>query len=183
MALIKNIKVAILATDGFEQSELQDPKKALDEAGAKTTVISLQKGKIKGWKGKNWGEEVNVDKTLSEVRPDEFDALLLPGGVMNPDTLRTKAEAIEFIKHFVKTHKPIAAICHGPWTLINAEGVKGKTLTSYPSIKIDLTNAGANWVDKEVCIDNNIVTSRNPGDIPAFNKAFIELLAHSHVAL
>lgn len=177
---IKGLKVAILVADGFEQVEMTEPRKALNEAGAHTVLISSSKGKVKGWKSKEWGDEFPVEQELTNANPKEFDALLLPGGVMNPDKLRLKPEAIEFVKHFVKSEKPIAAICHGPWILINAEAVKGKTLTSWPSIKIDLINAGTNWVDKEVVTDGNIVTSRKPDDIPAFNKAMIELFSQVH---
>lgn len=176
---LKGLRVAILVADGFEQSELAEPKKALEQAGAITTIVSPVKGKVKGWKSKNWGDEFPVDKELTQARPEEFDALLLPGGVANPDTLRMIPEAVNFVKHFVKANKPIGAICHGPWTLINAEGVEGKTITSYPSIQIDLMNAGANWVDREVAKDDQLVTSRNPNDIPAFNKALIELFSKS----
>ena len=174
---LKGIKVAILVADGFEQSELVEPKKALEQAGAETFIVSPMKGKVKGWKAKNWGDEFPVDRELNNVQAEEFDALLLPGGVANPDTLRGNPAAIEFIKEFVNENKPIAAICHGPWTLINAGAVKGKTLTSWPSIKQDLMNAGANWVDKEVVKEGNLVTSRKPDDIPAFNAAIIEIFA------
>lgn len=174
---IKGLRVAILIADGFEQSEMTEPKKALDQAGAKTTIVSPVKGKVKGWKMKNWGEEFQVDKELSQAKAEDFDALLLPGGVMNPDTLRMNPAAVNFVKSFVKAHKPIAAICHGPWTLINAEAVKGKTITSWPSIKTDLINAGAHWVDQEVAKEDNLVTSRKPDDIPAFNRAMIELFS------
>lgn len=174
---LKGIKVAILVTDGFEQSELVEPKKALEQAGAETFIVSPVKGKVKGWKSKNWGDEFPVDRELNNVQAEEFDALLLPGGVANPDTLRTIPAAIEFIKEFFNENKPIAAICHGPCTLINAGAVKGKTLTSWPSIKQDLMNAGAKWVDKEVVKEGNLVTSRKPDDIPAFNAAIIELFA------
>jgi protease I len=179
---INGIKVAILVADGFEQSEMTEPKKALEQAGAKTTIVSPVKGKVKGWKLKNWGDEFPVDKDLNQAKAEEFDALLLPGGVINPDTLRMNPAAVNFIKSFVKAQKPIAAICHGPWTLINAEAVKGKTVTSWPSIKEDLINAGAKWVDKEVARDNHLVTSRKPDDIPAFNAAIIELFAESYAA-
>lgn len=162
-------KVAILATDGFEQSELLEPRKALDEAGAKTSVVSPTAKKIKGWNHKDWGTEVLVDVDLTSANPDDFDALLLPGGVMNPDQLRMNPDAIKFVKHFTDAGKPVAAICHGPWTLVEADAVRGHTLTSWPSIKTDLKNAGANWVDKEVVSDNGLVTSRKPDDIPAFN--------------
>jgi protease I len=174
---LNNLKVAILVADGFEQSELALPKKALEDAGAETTIVSPVQGKVKGWQKKNWGDEFPVDLDLDKADAGEFDALLLPGGVVNPDTLRLSEKAINFIKEFVKNDKPIGAICHGPWTLINAEGVKGKTVTSWASIKADLVNAGAKWVDQEVVKDGNLITSRKPDDIPAFNKAIIELFA------
>jgi protease I len=175
---LNGLKVAILVADGFEQSEMTEPRKALDQAGAQTVLISPVKGKVKGWQHKEWGDMFPVDRELSQTNPGEFDALLLPGGVFNPDQLRLIPAAIEFIKNFVASDKPIAAICHGPWTLINAEAVRGKKLTTWASIKIDLINAGAQWVDKEVVTDGNLVTSRKPDDIPAFNKAMIELFSH-----
>jgi protease I len=174
---LNGIKIAILVADGFEQVEMTGPRNALDDAGAKTFLVSPMKGKVKGWNTKTWGDEFPVDKELSQVKPEEFDALLLPGGVISPDKLRIEPKAIEFIKHFVTSHKPIAAICHGPWTLINAGAVRGKTMTSWPSLKEDLANAGAKWVDQEVATDNFLVTSRKPDDIPAFNKAIIELFS------
>ena len=172
---LHGIRVAILATDGFEQVELLEPRKALDEAGAQTKVVSPKEGKIKGWNMKEWGNEVPVDSTLKSTNPEEFDALLLPGGVMNPDHLRMNPEAVSFVRHFVDQGKPIAAICHGPWTLIEAGGTNGKTMTSWPSIKTDLKNAGANWEDKEVIRDGRLVTSRKPDDLPAFNRETIRL--------
>ncbi len=176
----KKLKVAILVADGFEQSEMTEPRKALEQAGVQTVLISPLKGKVKGWKSKNWGDEFPVDKELDQARPEDYDALLLPGGVSNPDTLRLNATAIRFIKHFVDTDKPIAAICHGPWPLINAEGVRGKTMTSWPSIQIDLINAGAHWVDKQVVQDGHLITSRKPDDIPAFNEAMLNLFLQVH---
>lgn len=167
-------KVAILVTNGFEQVELTKPKAALEEAGAKTEIVSPAKGSVKAWEFTDWGSEFPVDTPLDQARPDDYDALLLPGGVMNPDNLRADSTAVRFVKAFFESGKPIAAICHGPWTLIEADAVKGKTLTSYPSIKTDLKNAGANWVDKEVVVDQGLVTSRNPDDIPAFNRKMIE---------
>lgn len=180
---LKDLKVAILITDGFEQSEMTEPRKALQEAGAKTEIISLEQGKVKGWKGKNWADEFQVDKDVNQAKPEDFDALLLPGGVFSPDKLRMNEKAVDFVKSFVKNHKPIAAICHGPWTLINAEAVRNKTVTSYPSIKQDLINAGAHWVDQEVAKDEQLVTSRNPQDIPAFNRAMIELFSKKSKAV
>lgn len=167
-------KVAILATDGFEQSELEKPKAALEEAGAKADVISLKSGEIKGWDTDDWGDKVTVDVVLADANADDYDALVLPGGVMNPDKLRIEDAAINFVKSFFNAGKPIAAICHGPWTLINAEVVKGKKMTSYPTLRKDLENAGAEWADEEVIVDNGLITSRNPNDIPAFNKKLIE---------
>lgn len=174
---LKNIKIAILATDGFEQSELMKPKESLEAAGATVKIISPKSGTIKGWKDNNWGDEVKVDIALDNAKADEFEALVLPGGLMNPDQLRLEKSAIEFIKAFVKTNKPIAAICHGPWTLIEAGAVKGKTMTSWPSLKTDLTNAGAQWVDKEVVVDGNIISSRKPQDLPAFVNEIIKILS------
>lgn len=173
--VLKGFKVAILATDGFEQSELIEPKKALLHAGAEVEIVSLKKGKIKGWLHGNWADEVDVDAEVHSVNPHNYHALVLPGGVLNPDRLRLSEDAINFIKDFVKRDKPIAAICHGPWTLINAEGVKGKTLTSWSSIKTDLVNAGAQWVNREVVRDGNLITSRMPDDLPAFNEEMIKV--------
>jgi len=174
---LRGKKVAILVTDGFEQSELLEPRKALDEAGATTQVVSPAGQKVKGWNHKEWGQEVSVDVPLDSAKADQFDALLLPGGVMNPDHLRMDAKAVEFVKHFTDTGKPVAAICHGPWTLIEAGAVRGHTMTSWPSLKTDLKNAGANWVDKDVVNDRGLVTSRKPDDIPAFNREMIRLFA------
>lgn len=179
---LKGKKVAILVANGFEQSELAEPKKALEQAGAITEIVSPEIEKVKGWKHDEWGDEFLVDVTLEEAIADDYDALLLPGGVMNPDTLRMDTLAIDFIKHFAKNNKPIAAICHGPWTLINANFVKGRKLTSWPSIKIDLTNAGAKWVDEKAVTDKNLVTSRKPDDIPDFNKAMIALFSKELVS-
>ena len=170
-------KIAILVDNGFEQEELTRPREALDQAGAKTFIVSPQNGKVKGWQHTKWGDELNVDVPLDGASADEFDALLLPGGVMNPDHLRGNEKAVAFVKRFVDSGKPIAAICHGPWTLIEAGAVKGRTITSWPTLKTDLRNAGANWVDQEVVVDNGIVTSRKPDDIPAFNQKMIEEFA------
>ena len=170
-------KVAILATDGFEQSELLEPRKALDEAGATTQLVSPAGKKIKGWDQKDWGKEVSVDIPLDSANAEEFDALLLPGGVMNPDQLRMNPTAVQFVKQFTDAGKPVAAICHGPWTLLEAGAVRGRTMTSWPSLKTDLKNAGASWVDKEVVNDQGVVTSRRPDDIPAFNREMIRLFS------
>ncbi|MFM6929799.1 MAG: type 1 glutamine amidotransferase domain-containing protein [Bdellovibrio sp.] len=169
--------VAILATNGFEQSELLEPKKALEDAGAKTFVVSLKHGAINGWKEKNWGESIKVDLSLSEADPGEFDALFLPGGVMNPDALRNDERAVEFAQAFVDAEKPIAAICHGPQLLIETGILAGRKVTSYPSFKTDILNAGGDWYDSEVIVDKGLVTSRRPEDIPAFNKKMIEEFA------
>jgi len=174
---LKGKKVAILVTHGFEQSELLEPRKALDEAGATTMVVSPADGKVRGWNHKEWGNEVPVDVPLKSANAEEFDALLLPGGVMNPDQLRMIPEAVTFVKRFKKAGKPIAAICHGPWTLVEADVVRGHTLTSWPSLKTDLKNAGAAWVDREVVNDPGLVTSRKPDDIPAFNREMIRSFA------
>jgi protease I len=174
---LHSVTVAILATDGFEQSELREPRKALDEAGAKTEVISLKSGKIKGWNHTEWGDTVAVDKTVDSADAKNYDALLLPGGVMNPDKLRTDPKAVAFVKAFFEAKKPVGAICHGPWTVIEAGAANGRTMTSWPSLKTDIQNAGGIWVDQEVVVDGNLVTSRNPKDIPAFNREISKLFA------
>jgi len=174
---LEGIKVAILATDGFEQSELFEPKKALEAAGAKTHIVSLESGEIKGWDEKDWGESIAVDITVDEADAENYDALVLPGGVMNPDKLRMNEKAVSFVKSFFDAGKPVGAICHAPWMLIEADVLKGKTVTSWSSLKTDLENAGATWIDREVVTDNGLVTSRNPKDIPAFNAKIIEEFA------
>jgi protease I len=174
---LSGLRVAILATDGFEQSELLEPRRALDQAGATTEVVSLKSGEIKGWNHKEWGESIAVDKTVDSVDAKNFDALLLPGGVMNPDTLRMDAKAVAFVKAFFASRKPVAAICHGPWMILEAGAAKGRTLTSWPSLKTDIQNAGGSWVDQETVVDDNVVTSRNPKDIPAFNREVAKLFA------
>lgn len=170
-------KIAILATDGFEQAELMEPRKALQDAGAQTFVIAPKSGEIKGWAMKDWGEKVKVDKTLEDANPNEYDALVLPGGVINPDHLRMNPAAVNFVKQFVSTGRTTAAICHGPWTLVEADVVRGRKVTSWPSLKTDLRNAGANWVDQEVVTDGQFIFSRKPDDIPAFNRAIIEAVS------
>ena len=167
-------KVAILAADGFEEVELTKPRKALAEAGATTKVVSLKPGKIQGMNHADKGETVAVDQTLDGAKPEDFDALMIPGGLMNPDILRSSEEALEFVRHFFREGKPVAAICHAPWVLIDAGVVRGRTLTSWPAIKTDVRNAGGTWVDEEVVVDNGLVTSRKPDDIPAFNEKMIE---------
>lgn len=170
-------RIAILATEGFEQSELEDPRAALEDAGADTDVISPMDGEIRGWKDNDFGDSVIVDVPLASANADDYDGLLLPGGVMNPDKLRLEPAAVEFVKSFFAAGKPVAAICHGPQLLIEADVVRGRQMTSYPSVKKDLMNAGAKWVDREVVVDNGLVTSRKPDDIPAFNDKMIEEFA------
>lgn len=177
MEKLKGSKVAILATDGFEQVELMEPKKTLENAGAATHVLSPKSGEIKGWKFKEWGDDVKVDKTLEQARAADYDVLVLPGGVMNPDHLRMEPKAVQFVREFAQSGKPVAAICHGAWTLIEAGVVKGKTMTSWPSLKTDMKNAGANWVDREVVVDGNFITSRKPEDLRAFCQKIIEEIA------
>ena len=174
---LRNKRVAALVDNGFEQSELLEPRKALEAAGAKVDIVSPQSSEVTGWQHTDWGQKVSVDRPLDSARPDEYDALLLPGGVMNPDRLRANPKAVQFVKSFVDARKPIAAICHGPWTLIEAGAVKGRRMTSWPSLQSDLRNAGANWVDEECVVDNGLVTSRKPDDIPAFNRKMIEEFA------
>ena len=170
-------KVAILVADGFEQVELTGPQEALEDAGAETLIVSPNEESVAGWHHYDAGDLFDVDVPLSEADAGDFDALLLPGGVANPDQLRMKPEAVRFVKAFFDAGKPVAAICHGPWTLIEAGSVKGRTMTSWPSIKTDLINAGAKWVDEPVVTDNGLVTSRKPDDIPAFNEKMIEEFA------
>ncbi|PQA59317.1 type 1 glutamine amidotransferase domain-containing protein [Siphonobacter curvatus] len=175
-------KVAILVTDGFEQVELTEPQQALIDAGAETKIISPKDKEVKGWDHTDWGDTFNVDVPLSQANPEDYDALLLPGGVMNPDSLRMETDAVAFVEHFFESGKPVAAICHAPIMLIEADVVEGRKLTSYPSLKTDLINAGAEWVDEEVVTDNGLVTSRKPDDIPAFNAKMIEEIAEGQHA-
>ena len=177
MTDLKGVKVAILVTDGFEQVELTEPRKALDQAGADTSLVSPKRDQVRGWNFTDWGDKFPVDVSLNEARADAFDALLLPGGVMNPDLLRLEAKAIDFIKSFVTADKPVAAICHGPWTLIDAEAVRGKRIAAWPSLKTDLRNAGAQWIDEEVVVDGKLVSSRKPDDIPAFNREIVKMFS------
>ena len=174
---LQNKTVAILATDGFEYVELTKPKQALEAAGAKTQVISPKPGKIRGWDVDKWGDDVSVDVSLDSAKPDDYDALLLPGGVLNPDKLRTEPKAVQFVKSFFEAGKPVGAICHGPWMLVEADVVRGRTVTSWPSLKTDIQNAGGKWVDQEVVTEQGLVTSRKPDDIPAFNRKIIEEFA------
>jgi protease I len=171
---LKHQRVAVLATDGFEQAELTEPVKALRQSGATVDVVAPHAGDIQGMQHHEKGDKIRVDRTLAEVKPEDYAALVLPGGVANPDALRVDKQAVEFVRHFVTAHKPIAAICHGPWTLIEAGAVRGKRMTSWPSLQTDLRNAGADWVDQEVVVDHGLVTSRKPDDLPAFCAKMLE---------
>jgi protease I len=176
---LRGVRVAILATDGFEQAELTEPRKALDAAGADTAIISPKKDKVRGWKMKEWGDEVQVDQTLDRADPSNYDALVLPGGVINADALRMQPQAVKFVKSFFDAGKPVGVICHAPWALIESGVVRGHRMTSWPSLKTDLTNAGAEWVDEEVVVDGKLVTSRKPDDIPAFNREIKRLFSQA----
>lgn len=174
---LQNKTIAFLATDGVEQVELTDPWKAVEEAGAKPVLVSLEKGSIQGFEHLDKGKTFDVDAAVGEVSPDDFDGLVLPGGVANPDSLRSDEQAVGFVRTFVESGKPVGVICHGPWTLVEAGVVRGRTLTSFPSVKTDLENAGATWVDEEVVVDNGLVSSRNPDDLPAFCTKIVEEFA------
>ena len=174
MKSLKGKKVAILTETGFEEVELTSPRQALEEAGAEIHIVSPQKEKVKAWDHDHWSIELNVDKNIEDVKESDYDALVLPGGVLNPDKLRTNKTAVDFVHEFLESGKPLAAICHGPQTLIETGLLEGRTMTSYPSVKTDLVNAGVDWVDREVVVDNGLVTSRSPKDLPAFNKKMIE---------
>jgi protease I len=174
---LKGKRVAALVANGFEQVELTEPKKALEGAGAMVQVVSPETDRVRGWNHTEWGSDVQVDRPLDQARADDYDALLLPGGVMNPDRLRMNPKAVQFVKQFFEGGKPIAVICHGPWTLVDADVVRGVKMTSYPSVRTDLVNAGADWVDQDVVVDRGVVSSRKPDDIPAFNRKMIEEFA------
>ena len=174
MSHLTGKKVAILVEDGFEQVELTSPKEALEAHGAQTHIISPKSGNVKGWEHTKWGQEFPVDVTIEQANANDYDALLLPGGVMNPDKLRTNKQAVQFVRSFFDQGKPVGSICHGPWMLVEAGVVNGRRVTSYPSIQTDLKNAGANWVDQEVVVDRGLVTSRKPDDLPAFNRKLVE---------
>jgi deglycase len=176
---LNGLRVAILVTDGFEQIELLEPRQALDEAGAETQIVSPKRDRVRGWNFTDWGDEIEVDVNLAEARPEDFDALLLPGGVMNPDTLRMQPAAVEFVRAFFDSGKPVAVICHGPWTVIETGAARGRRIASWPSLKTDLRNAGAEWVDQAVVLDRNLVSSRRPDDIPEFNRGMIDLFSQA----
>ena len=177
---LKGVKVAILVEDGFEQVELTELRKALDEAGAETRIVSPKGEFVRAWNFTDWGDQFPVDVALEQARSQNFDALHLPGGVMNPDALRMQPKAVAFVKAFFDAGKPVAVICHGPWTVIEAGAARGRRIASWPSLKTDLRNAGAEWMDQEVVVDNNLVSSRKPDDIPAFNRAMIDLFSRKH---
>jgi protease I len=172
---LDGLKVAILVTDGFEQVELLEPRRALDQAGAETRVVSPKPDRVRGWNFTDWGDELPVDVPLDRARPDDFDALLLPGGVINPDKLRIEPAAVAFAKAFFDADKPVAAICHGPWMIIETGAARGRRIASWPSLRTDLRNAGAEWVDEPAVVDGHLVSSRKPDDIPAFNREMIAL--------
>ena len=176
---LEGMKVAILVTDGFEQVELTEPRKALDEVGAETRVVSPKDNLVRGWNFTDWGMELSVDVKLDQAKPGDFDALLLPGGVINPDALRIQPQAVAFAKAFFDAGKPVASICHGPWMVIEAGAARGRRTTSWPSLKTDLKNAGAEWVDQEVVVDQGLVTSRSPDDLPSFNREMIKLFGEA----
>jgi protease I len=179
METLKGLKVAILITDGFEQVEMVEPRKALNEAGASTRIVSPKSEQVRGWKSTGWGDTFPVDVPLDRAQAADFDALLLPGGVMNPDKLRTEPKAVEFVKAFFAAEKPVGVICHGPWTVIEAGAARGRKIASWPSLKTDLQNAGAEWLDQECVVDGNLVSSRKPDDIPAFNRELIGMLSRT----
>lgn len=179
---LKGLRVAVLVANGFEQVEMTAPRTALDDAGAHTSLVSPEQQRVRGWNHTEWGDEFAVDIPLDGARPDHFDALLLPGGVMNPDKLRMIPHAVAFVKSFFDEHKPVAVICHGPWTIIEAGVASGRRIASWPSIRTDLRNAGATWMDEAAVTDGNLVSSRKPDDIPAFNAAMVELFSHAGAA-
>jgi protease I len=183
MANLKDLKVAILSENGFEQAELVSPKQKMEEAGVTVHVVSPQANELRAWDEKDWGITISVDKKLDEANPDDYDGLMLPGGVLNPDKLRMNQKAIDFIGHFLEAGKPLGVICHGPQTMIETGMLRGRTMTSYPSIKTDLINAGVTWVDREVVVDNGLVSSRSPKDLDAFNRKLLEELAEGVHAL
>jgi len=179
MENLKGLKVAILITDGFEEVEMVKPRQALTDAGANVSIVSPKSSQVRAWAMTEWGKDYPVDLALDEAQPKKFQALVLPGGVMNPDKLRMEPKAVEFVKAFFDDNKPVAVICHGPWTVIEAKAADGRQITSWPSLKTDLENAGAKWVDQEVVVDGNLVSSRKPDDIPAFNREMIKLFGRA----
>jgi protease I len=176
---LSGLKVAILVTEGFEQVEMTEPRKALDDVGAITSIVSPKEGRVRAWKFTEWGDEHPVDIELGHAQPQDFDALLLPGGVINPDKLRMQPEAVAFVEAFFDADKPVATICHGPWTIIEAGAARGRRIASWPSLRTDLRNAGAEWVDQEAVVDGNLVSSRKPDDMPVFNREMIDLFSRA----
>jgi len=183
MAELEGIRVAVLVDDGFEQVEMTEPRKALTQAGAQVQIVSSKPDRVRGWNHTKWGRYFPVDVPLDGARPQDFEALLLPGGVQNPDRLRIQPKAMEFVKAFFDAGKPVAAICHAPWTLIEAKAVQGRRMTSWPSLMTDLNNAGASWVDEPVVRDGALVTSRKPDDIPKFNRAMVDLFGEARARM
>ena len=183
MPNLEGLKVAILIENGFEEVEMTEPRKALDDAGARTTIISPAGKEVRAWNMTEWSKSYPVDRALDSAAPTDYDALLLPGGVMNPDKLRMRPAAVAFVKGFFDARKPVAAICHGPWTIIEAGVARGRRIASWPSLKTDLRNAGAEWIDDAAVIDGNLVSSRNPQDIPQFNRAMLDLFSRSQQEL
>lgn len=177
--MLQGKKVAILVAEGFEQSEMTGPRQALEEAGARTAIVSPAQGEVQGWNHFDKADRFPVDVPVDAANADDYDALLLPGGVANPDQLRANSKAVQFVKRFMESGKPVGVICHGPWTLIEADAVKGRTITSWPSLKTDLVNAGASWVDQEVVVDRSLVSSRKPADIPAFSRKLVEVIGEA----
>ena len=174
---LENRRIAFLFTEGAEQAEVTEPLEAVRSAGADVDIVSLEKGEVEMWKHFDKGDKITADHAVSDVNASDYDGLVLPGGVANPDQLRADEDAVRFVRDFFEQHKPVAAICHGPWILVDAEVLKGRKVTSWPSVKTDLVNAGANWVDEEVVVDNGLVTSRKPDDLPAFNAKIVEEFA------
>ena len=183
MDTLQGLTVAILVEDGFEQVELTEPRKALQAAGATTEIVSPKSDRVRGWKLKEWGEELPVDVPIDRAQPQSYDALLLPGGVMNPDRLRMNPKAVAFVRAFFDSDKPVAAICHGPWSIIEAGAASGRKIASWPSLKTDLRNSGAEWLDQEVVVDRNVVSSRKPDDMPAFNREMVKLFSAASAQL
>jgi len=183
MENLKGLKIAILVENGFEQVELVEPRKALEQSGAETQIVSPRNKEVRAWNFTDWGDMMSVDVALDKADPENFHALLLPGGVMNPDLLRVQPKAVAFVKAFFDAGKPVASICHGPWTIIETGAARRAVMTSWPSLQTDLRNAGANWIDQEVVVDGNLITSRKPEDIPAFNAKVNEMFSKARKAL
>lgn len=180
MGTLTGVRVAIVVDDGFEEVEMTEPRKALEEAGAETRIVSPRSGKVRAWDHTKWSREYDVQESMDNAQASDFDALLLPGGVMNPDHLRMNDKAVGFVRDFFAANKPVAAICHGPWMVIEADAALGRRIASWPSLRTDLANAGAQWKDEQVVVDGNLVSSRKPDDIPAFNREMLKLFGRRH---